>query len=808
MLSAAARIGWRELRSARARAVLIVIAITVSIASVGGVGGAASVARQVLEGDSRAWLAADLCVDTAEPVDQGQSEQLDALRARGIDWSLVTTSFTMASSDQSADPAIVFVKAVDPGVYPFYGSLTLDPAMGLTAALANDEVVVSKELLDRLRVAPGSEIFIGNQPLRISARIVAEPDRFAGQLGSIGLRCILSRTAYDRLGFAKSANAIKDRVLIRNTRGEDAGEIRGQLERIFSGGSIRDFRGAYRQQTESVISFLAVAAFLALVVGAMGVAAAVGQYLDALIPKLAVMKVLGARPRQVAAVAWFQIVLIVATAMALAIPLGYVAGRSILAVVGNYLALPPGVAFDMTGLFDSMAAGVLAMAPSMVEPLRRIQWLPPAVLLRAGVERTGHRISVAGFAAAMAGCAWLAFHLLRSWRSAALLTGALLIVMAIAFTAAASALYGLRRMRFRSAALRHGLGGLDRPGNRNGWLIAILATGLTLMIATFELGGAVARAVLEVLPYDRGSLYVAGFRGSYREPLRVFLAGLDGVDSVAILSETRMRLLSVDGVREAYLKGEVHTVVCDFAAQPDSGPARMVLATDAARLLDAHVGTGIEFDARNHVIHARVAEIRRFTPAERFWSNVRMDCSGLDDASLFHQAAVRVRPEKLSSVRGAIAARYPTLAVVSADEISETVANVSRDAMTLTRVVAWYALASGWCVLIAVIAGSRRARLNELGILSSLGARRGWIVRIYTTEFAAIGLITAGIASLLTVGFTMAGMAVIFRRAEVATEWRVALTAATLAIVSTVAAAWLPTFSLLRRKPAEILRRY
>ncbi|MBZ5606186.1 MAG: hypothetical protein LAO79_28170, partial [Acidobacteriia bacterium] len=455
-----------------------------------------------------------------------------------------------------------------------------------------------------------------------------------------------------------------------------------------------------------------------------------------------------------------------------------------------------------------MGAAMLALAPALLEPIGMIRRLRPSVLLRRDLDPRKMERSWIAAAVAIAGFALLAARLLRSWRSAAILAGALVLVLGIAFALSVAMLRGLRRLHYPSVALRHGVAGLYRPGNRSGALIAVLATALTLMVATFELSGVVAHAVFDVLPYDRNSLYVAGFRESYREPLRAFLEKLPGVDSVEILSEARMRLLSVDGLDYAFLKGEIHTVVCDSVSSAAAGPARLMVADDRARLLKAHVGMRVDFDSHDRVVHARVAEVRKFTPAERFWSTLRLDCSGLDDAALFHQAAIHVRPEKISAVRAAIAGRYPTLAVVSADDVSETVSGVSRDAMVLTRVVAWYAIAGGWCVLIALVAASRPARLNELGILSSLGATRRAIVRIYTVEFAVVGLASAMIASILTIGFTMAGMSVIFGRIEAAVEWPVAAAAVVLSVIATIGAAWFPAAGLLRMKPMDILRRH
>ena len=209
---ATARLAWRDLRNARTRSLFVVAALAISIASVSGVHGTAEAARQSLRADSRAWLAGDLSIDTRDPITQNQTAALN--HAGEIDWTVVTTSLTMANSDQSADPAMINVKVIDPAVYPFYGAITLDPQQPLAAALHDDSVAVSEEVLQRFDVNQGDHITVGGRPFRIAALIAGEPDRFSNEFG-IGLRCLMSRDSWHRTGLENSPNPLKNRVLLR-----------------------------------------------------------------------------------------------------------------------------------------------------------------------------------------------------------------------------------------------------------------------------------------------------------------------------------------------------------------------------------------------------------------------------------------------------------------------------------------------------------------------------------------------------------------------------------------------------------------
>src|SRR5579863_8783113 len=192
-----ARLAWVELKSSRAKSLLIVITIAISIAGVGGVFSAASVAREAFQADTKTWLGGDLAVDLTDAVRDAQLAELDKRKPEGLDWTLVITTLTTASSDQSPDPVMAALKVVDPHRYPFYGSIALTPDQTLVQALRPDTVAVSKELLERFELQIGDTLRVAGQPFRVSAVIRVEPDRLSGSVG-VGMRCILSKEGYAR----------------------------------------------------------------------------------------------------------------------------------------------------------------------------------------------------------------------------------------------------------------------------------------------------------------------------------------------------------------------------------------------------------------------------------------------------------------------------------------------------------------------------------------------------------------------------------------------------------------------------------
>jgi putative ABC transport system permease protein len=554
------------------------------------------------------------------------------------------------------------------------------------------------------------------------------------------------------------------------------------------------------------------------VLGAIAVAAAIQQYAQQRLTTLAIMRTLGARSGQIAGVFFLQIGWMIAAAIAVAVPLAIAIRMSILSLAGNYLTLPSsaGIAqgFDYLAVIGSMGAGLASLAPALARPAHYLLHFRPAMVLRSDAEsgtlafpivRTASGWISAGIACIAFGA--LAARMFQSWNSAILMVAALVITALLASllgTAAISLAKTRLPRRLRGAPLlRCGLTSMHRESNRSRTIVGTLAVAFTVMVATFEAGGAAARAAAEVVSYDRNSLYVAGFKETARGKMRAFLEAQPGVESVNILSQARLNVRDADGP----VPGMPHFAVCDPAPQGGGiGPPKLVMADDIARHIGANIGSRFDLDTGTRIIHATLTEIRKLTPSERIWSTIELDCSGIEESSLFHYAAARTRPGATSVVRREILNAYPTLAVITPEELDQMIIRTSHDAMLLLRVVIWCAIGSGLCVLVAMVSASQAARLHEIGVLSSLGARPRTIFMIYTIEFAALGILAGTIAALLACGFASVVLSIIFQTMEWVIEWKAVAITILGSTILTITGGWLPVYGLLRRRPMDVLR--
>jgi putative ABC transport system permease protein len=788
------KLAWQDTRARFWRSAALTIALALSIAGIGGVRGATNIATEALHSGSRATLAGDISVETSQFLTQRQMDGLNALRAKGIEWTLVTIFLTMASSEEAADPTFAAVKVVDPALYPFYGRKNLAPL------LAGDSVVVSEDTLALLHVRVGDSIRIANRPFRISAIGQAEPEQIMGIL-SRGVRCVLSRENYERSGLARSGNSMRNRILVRLPPRFGLRAARQRLHALFPSSVALDYQDVNRNtgvRLETAATFITEIALLALVLGSMGIALAVRQHVELRLHSFAVMKMIGARTAQLVTAFLIGILLVIAAALPFGIAAGWLVKDGLLRIASKYFVLPPEGGASLASMVAVPVAAALTMIPAVARPVWMICRVRPDTLLRDSVQRvkSGAR-TLLWLSAVPAIAVFLAIvqRVLGSWTATLEFCGALVTgtVFCLAMTSVSTrALGGLKNL---PPAVRLGFGNLRRPGHRAVVLATAIAAGIMMMVATLESGDAVLAAVSAKLPWNLAdSLVIAGFDDSHRDPVTEFIKALPGVNEVEMRTEVRLRLTGAEGTAKNNVSGW-------YIAGCSTGG--LVMDEDLRRNLGAAVGSRLHFTAGSHKLSGAVSAIM---PAPSY-ARLFIDCTQVDPEDLSHQAVVHAAAKELPAVGAAIRRQFPTLPVVTASEITAVVEELSRDAQFIARIVAWYFVASGLCILMALVAASRTERALEIGILSALGATPRVMATVFTVEFASIGLIAGLLGSAMSSWLGLILLKLAFERWQVIFHWKVAVAAVLGSAVSAVAAGWLPTFPLLRQKPLNVLRR-
>jgi putative ABC transport system permease protein len=386
-------------------------------------------------------------------------------------------------------------------------------------------------------------------------------------------------------------------------------------------------------------------------------------------------------------------------------------------------------------------------------------------------------------------------RVLGSWAAALQFSGALLSGAVVCAGLSIVLTRAPGRFRIFSPAIRLGLGNLRRPAYRAAVLTAAISAGIMMMVATLESGKAVIGAVTAKLPWNlANSILIAGFDDSHREPILDFLRAVPGVTEVEMRTEVRLRLTGAEGVAQRGAGGW-YVAGCSTRG--------LIIDDEMQRSLGAHPGSRLRFVAGSRQFWGTVSEISSTPSAAR----LQIDCGQVDASALSHQAVIHAPASELPAIGDAIRRQFPTLPVVTASEITSVVEEISRDAQFLARIVAWCFVASGLCILMALVAASRSERALEIGILSALGGSPKMMRRIYTIEFASIGAIAGLVGTLMSSWLALMLLKLALDRWEFVFQWRIAVAAVVSSALLAAVAGWVTTYRLLRQKPLSVLRR-
>ena len=135
-------LAWRDLHPPRVA--LSVGAIALGVATLTTVLTSTAALDSGLRRHTRELLGADISLRLFQPATLQQMEALRAISGpNGVTLESETTS--MALSAAAPQPQVVTLKAVDPNLYPFYGTLSATPSLPLAVALDGHSVLIDAD---------------------------------------------------------------------------------------------------------------------------------------------------------------------------------------------------------------------------------------------------------------------------------------------------------------------------------------------------------------------------------------------------------------------------------------------------------------------------------------------------------------------------------------------------------------------------------------------------------------------------------------------------------------------------------------
>jgi putative ABC transport system permease protein len=857
----AARIATRELRSSRGKFAFVILSVAIGVAALTGVRGFSSAFRATLLLRARSIMAADIAARSNTSPTPVQQTSLDKLRADGTEMSPVTELLSMASSTRSLDPLLVSLKAVDPALYPFYGSLELEPKIPLQQALTPATVAVGEDLLLRLHLQLGDTIKLGTQVFRITAVVQDEPDRLSGSFAA-GPRVLLSQAALDATGLVPPGSRATRRYLFKLPAPKpgqalsDAkvAALKSQLEALLPDAQITDYREANPALTKALdgaTGLLSLMSLVALVLGAVGVAMAMRAHLQQRLDSIAIMKSLGAGSRQIMKIYLLQTLLLGLGGGVLGVLLGLLVQLSFPIFLAKLLHLTPSLRVDAHAVGFGLAAGVLTTLLFTLPTLISVRGIRPILILRRAVETSEgsfferlQRNAVSwllqlGVGLVLIGGLVLLGARVSDSREIGLRFAFGIVIALLLLYGTARLMMLLLRLFLRGTRLhlpstiRHGLANLYRPGNPSAALLAALGLGVMQIAAVYMMQRSIVNEMHVATGENLPNIFLIDMANDEVQGVRALLATQPTVKGTPeIVPVVSSRLLAIDGTPLAQLKlphmGRAgQGLNLTWAPAPDAPPPGdkvvkgkwwtaqqsadaadhplVAIERDRAGRLNVHPGDTVTFSAQDDRFTATVAALyeadsrHAFSRAEFVFPEAVL--KGLPTV---WYGGVHCAPEATSELRRVLYEHFPTVTVIDVAATLETIRQVLLQITYVIQFLAAFSIFAGIVILASAIAGTKYRRIREVVVLKTLGATRSRIAAIFSIEFAVLGLI-AGAVGLVFANLLARTLTRVLHFDYNFQPWfNLGCWVAVGAL--TVIAGWLASNRVLGQKPLEVLR--
>ncbi|MFM8618723.1 MAG: ABC transporter permease, partial [Opitutaceae bacterium] len=488
------RLAWRDSRASRRRLFLFSLSVVLGIAALVAVGSLGANLARAIDDQAKGLLGADLVITGRAELGAAARAHLDSLGAGLAREKSFSSMLTFPKADGAA--RLVNVRALE-GAFPFHGDFTTVPADAPARLRAGGAVAIVEEtLLRQYGAAVGDPIKLGRTTFTVVGALQRLPGESSAVSATVAPRALIPWSELEGTGLAERSVLFRHRTFVRLPEGVDPAVVERDLRRRFIGEGLSFDTVAERKRNlgrvlENIEAFLGLVGFVALFLGAIGVASAVHVYIRQKIPTVAVLRCLGATARQA-----FGVYLVQGLALGLmGAVLGAVLGVLVQLALPGLLrdVLPIDVVFFIAwpSVLWGMGAGLVISLLFTLLPLLAVRDVSPLVALRSAfAERAGAatdpwRITLLGFIVlAVAGFA--------VWQTGRLREG-------LAFTAALAAGFGVlaglaqlttwvaRRWFPRRApyVVRQGVANLHRPQNRTVLLLLSLGLGTFLMLTLF-----------------------------------------------------------------------------------------------------------------------------------------------------------------------------------------------------------------------------------------------------------------------------------------------------------------------------------
>ena len=769
------KMAWRDARHNISRLFLFVASLITGIAGVVAIASLNYSLQSDLDRNAKELLGADIVVGANLPF---EPEVLAVLDSSKLEYASDTEMASMVLFMKNKQSRLVRVMGID-GPYPFYGEVETLPANAYSKINEGRFVILDETLASQYEVSYDDTVKIGNSLFKV-AGVVQKIPGGGGVLSTFTPSVYISMQELDSTGLIQYGSRVSYKRFYKTETNADAELIGEQWNSVLKKhghwyDTVEERKEELGNGFQSVYRFFTLLAFMALILGCIGVASSVHIYAREKRDQVAVLRCIGSSGWQAFNIFFIQVFILGLIGSVIGAGIGM--GIQQLVPLVFQGSIPIELQFDISwrAFFEGLLLGVIVSILFTVLPLVAVRFVPPLSVLRADFAPqrifSKTKYTVIGFV--------ILFPILAAWyQTKSILYG-------LAFSAGLAAALGLLSLvalgllslvrkyfpKNSSFIFRHALSNLFRPNNQTRVLMVSIGLGAfiiaTLNVIQYSLLDQVEftgnenqsnTIMFDIQPAQRDGVVdlikahnlpvnqvvpivtcrISSLNGKTTEEYQADTT--DNVSNRALRREYRVTYRDSLHISEKLSEGEIHQLK---KGQKDS--VWVSISGGMQESLNVKVGDSLVFDVQGVPIPVRIGGIR-----EVEWSKDPPNFAFvfpkgvLENAPQIWVTATRVDDQQQANrFTQELVMGFPNVSLIDLRLILSTVNDLFDKIGSIVKFLALFSVITGLVVLAGAVMNSKFVRIKENILLRTIGARTKQITQITLIEYTYLGLFSA-----------------------------------------------------------------
>lgn len=827
---------FRDFRKNISQLLLFISSIVIGIAALVAISSFGDNLRKDIDRQGKELLGADLSLENNQPLGDQDLDTLALKVAEEINFA------SMVSFPATGDSRLTQVRALE-GDFPFYGKLeTLPVAAEGTFRNSGRKALVEKSLLALFNASVGDSIKIGEVTFVIEGELQKVP-------GQTGITATVAPAVFIPMEYVEETGLVQFGSRLRYERYylfEDAANIEEIIapykdtweEAKIDADTVEDRKRSTGRSFNNLSNFLSLVAFIALLLGCVGVASAVNVFVKEKLSSVAILRCLGVSSLDALMIYLSQIIIMGLVGSVLGAAVGSLLQFVLPAVFGDFLPVEVTVEVSWKAVFFGIVTGVFISVLFALLPLLKIRKVSPMNTLRPETDATkiskdpvrwmvilGIMLFILGFS----------YYLLGRWDMALGFAAFVLFAFGILWLMATGVMWAIRKFLPTSLKypLRQSLSNLYRPNNQTISLIATIGLGTAMISTLFFIQNLLLEEAQFAEEGEQPNMLLFDIQTAQVEDVKnkVLEKGIPVLQQVPIVTMGLMEIngldksdneqLDEDSRRSRSLYNREFRVtyrdtlisserLVEGKLRPFTNAGDSIFVSfdkNYAERTGVSLGDEIVFNVQGRPLTTFVGSFRDIS-FRQLSTNflVLFPDKVLNSAPQFHVIITKTKDDRqAAALQSEVLQDYPNISMVNLAMVVETLEDLLGKISFVIQFMAMFSILTGILVLVSSLIISKYQRIRDSILLRTLGASSRIVSLINTFEYFFLGSLASLSGIVLSLLATYLLSTYVF---ELPFRWAWTEAFAVYVIITavTVLLGWLNGKNIINRSPMEVLR--